>query len=71
MSKADGGPAFPTAETDFYKAGDGMTLRDYFASQALVGLIAQSNGTALGSDTEAGAIYCYRFADDMLKARER
>ena len=36
----DGGPAFPTAETERYQAGDGMSLLDYFAGQALAGMMA-------------------------------
>jgi len=39
----DGGPAFPcsdivTANGDVQTGGNGMTLRDWFAGQALVGL---------------------------------
>lgn len=40
MSKNDGGPAFPTepnTQPGFY-AHHGMSLRDYFAGQALIGL---------------------------------
>ena len=67
----DGGPAFPTwEEWRGFAKERGMSLRDYFAAAAIQGLIAQSNGTAIGSDVERGAIYCWRFADAMLKARE-
>lgn len=44
-------------------------LRDHFAGLALQGLIAQSMGTALGSDPVHGARYAYQAADEMLKAR--
>lgn len=47
----------------------GMTLRDYFAAKALVGLLAQSNGTALTSTPAVGASFAYEMADAMLKAR--
>ena len=47
----------------------GMTLRDYFAAQALNGLIAQSGGTALSSDVEQGAKYAYMMADAMIAER--
>ena len=40
MSKQDGGPAFPlAADADWFQVG-GMTLRDYFAGQALAGFNA-------------------------------
>ncbi len=48
-----------------------MTLRDYFAAQAMQGFIAYANhkGINMPSDDElAGA--AYQLADAMLKARE-
>jgi hypothetical protein len=48
----------------------GMTLRDYFAAKAMQGLLAQSQGTAIGSRVEIAAEYAYAMADAMLKARE-
>jgi hypothetical protein len=48
----------------------GMTLRDYFAAKAVQGLLAQSMGTALGSDPYFAAEYAYATADAMIKARE-
>jgi len=64
----NGGPAFPVVEThpvhgsriDF-----GMTLRDYFAGQALAGL--QFMDTERTYDTDAKN--CYQMADAMIKAR--
>lgn len=47
----------------------GMTLRDYFAAKAMQGLLAQSQGTALGSTVETAADYAYAMADAMLAAR--
>ena len=47
-----------------------VDLRDYFAAKAMQGLLAQSCGTALGSDLIHGAQYAYQMADAMLKARE-
>jgi hypothetical protein len=43
-----------------------MTLRDYFAGQALIGQLA----FLPYHQPEEGAAACYRFADAMLAARE-
>ena len=40
------------------------------AERAMQGLLAQSLGTALGSDPILGAQYAYRVADAMLNARK-
>jgi hypothetical protein len=72
-------PAFPRPysedafleETD-YLAQDGMTLRDYFAAQAMQGLFA-SNAEHDHEDEhifDAVAEAAYKQADAMLKARE-
>lgn len=47
-----------------------VDLRDYFAAKAMQGLLAQSCGTAFGSDPIHGAQYAYRMADAMLAARK-
>jgi len=74
----DGGSAFPvpmfTREADGqpmsateYGLG-GMTLRDWFAGQALVGLL--SGPAEEGATTpDRKAVVAYQFADAMLKAR--
>lgn len=49
--------------------GPGAGLRDAFATAALQGMLAQSMGTALGSDPKYAAEYAYAAADAMLKAR--
>lgn len=46
-----------------------MTLRDHFAGLAMMGLISQSAGTALGSRVEIAAEYAYAAADAMLEER--
>ena len=65
-----GGPAYPTNQ---YANGispsghsQGMTLRDYFAGQALQGFI--SRGDKYDSEFDAGRAYA--FADAMLEARK-
>jgi len=61
----DGGPAFPRHA---YDGHDGMTLRDWFASQALAGLLAKYG---LGeAEPESMAADSYAYADAMLAARE-
>jgi len=67
----DGGPALPTADS-YHPSGQiaywrkGMTLRDWFAGQALAGLLA-SNENNMPFDVVAPL--AYRHADAMLKAR--
>lgn len=76
----DGGPAFPrTGGTvdgpnvpEWAPPQTGMSLRDYFAGQALAALIA-TYGTANGEDDHllpwCAAGDAYDYADAMLKAR--
>ena len=78
MSKIeDGVPAFPGMHRDPSKAPEyativgyhGMTLRDYFAAKAMQALV----GADFRQDftTEEDALYAYKMADAMLKAREQ
>jgi len=60
----DGGPAFPLHERD--DALKGMSLRDWFAGQALAGLQFMDTERTYGTDAEN----CYRMADAMIKARQ-
>ena len=60
-----GGPAFPSNDDGIQN--DGMTLRDWFAGKALVGLLSEPKATAETPDRYAKAAYI--FADAMLKAR--
>ena len=68
-----GGPAFPLQSIgpDFAPGYAGMTLRDYFAGQAISQIIATyANDTTHGmtkADYFAGR--AYEIADAMLKAR--
>ena len=59
-----GGPAFPTPTHNLQN--DGMTLRDYFASKVLQGLLA----SGLDQPKFEFARKSYEMADAMLKARE-
>ena len=80
MGKDNGGPAFPefgrerTYANDAdrfgryeYVAVGGMSLRDYFAGQALMGMLASQMD--VGGDLMASAAYLY--ADQMLLERAK
>ena len=69
----DGDSAFPrpvswSEEGGTHRGTLGMTLRDYFAGQALAGLLTRSHA----HDWTQRAIIdnCYSCADAMIKARE-
>ena len=51
-----------------YQPQAGMTLRDYFAGQALLGSLSADIGEAFTSGTHAD--YSYAVADAMIVARE-
>ena len=65
----DGGPAFPLTvqlPTSWCEM-PGLSLRDYFAAQAITSVAASDNwGTETEEDVAAAA---YAIADAMLKAR--
>ncbi len=65
----DGGPAFPECESGefgpYIPKEQGMSLRDYFAGQALAAHSWRIREPLFGDV----ASDCYRFADAMLKAR--
>ena len=68
----NGGPAFPVTDSrhpngHIEYGSNGMTLRDWFAGQALTGLLA-------GSNASSKSLYvkdAYALADAMLAVRER
>jgi hypothetical protein len=77
MSKInDGGPAFPSTIQYFpddknANEEQGMTLRDWFAGQALAGMISGLDAKSEGSQAiKPIAAAAYDFADAMLAARE-
>jgi len=49
----------------------GMTLRDYFAGQAMAGLCCELNWKGDDIDLEGMANDAYRLADAMLKVRDK
>ncbi len=80
MSKHDGGPAFPLHGSLNHT---GMTLRDWFAGQALAGSVAnpitaqearesERNGDASGARFQKLiAQACFELADAMLAERDK
>ncbi len=54
---------------DIVSWNKGMTLRDYFAGQALVGLFSNPRTGEKVTTWEEDAAFAYRAADAMLKAR--
>lgn len=88
MSKNDdGGSAFPTHASGYvdeprdsgaknlgFELSGGMSLRDWFAGQALAGLLVMVRLPSIDklTDFESGsAEAAYRLADAMLKARDK
>lgn len=61
-TKKDGGPAFPVLGSP-----NGMSLRDWFAGQALAGKMSIDSIEFLSREDIADR--CYRQADAMLAAR--
>lgn len=78
MSKENGGPAYPVAFTT--TPLQGMSLRDYFAAQAIQGMLANdevlvrfiraSAENMIDPDVMA-ATAAYGIADAMLKERDK
>jgi hypothetical protein len=72
QAQETGGPAFPTpddwnASGELIPGGHGMTLRDYFAANAM----HLSFGEACTNiDINLMARYCYSMADAMMEARK-
>ena len=65
-TKEDGGPAFPVvAENGLGHIASGVTVRDYFAAQAIAG------GLAHMGNHERAAEFAYSIADAMLAERSK
>ena len=75
MSADSGGYAFPAA-ADHLVYNPGMTLRDWFAGQALAGIMGPnydwftSGSEETGSRAHEAAYFAYSLADAMLEARK-
>jgi hypothetical protein len=62
--------AFPTSNA-YNTLNEGMDLRDYFAAQAMVGILTMLKGGNEGLITvqESTSKYAYEWADAMMEAR--
>ena len=71
MIKDDGGPVHPTTtENGVYGPMHGMSLRDYFAGQAMQGKLAANSIESGHYFTDPGlADIAYEMADAMIEAR--
>lgn len=69
MGKLDNPPAFPVSDT-FRRHQEGMTLRDYFAAQALGMGFDWTNLHETGGYAEAAQV-AYEIADAMLAERQK
>jgi len=82
MSEKDGGPVFPQIQQEAFEGGGsslsisgGLSLRDYFAGQALAGLAAgfsEEYREKLADGTYGGMVparAAYTLADALIKAR--
>lgn len=68
----DGGPAFPCDSMKQFLTQEGMSLRDWFAGQALAGIMANSNLIiALNNKKQDLASCAYDMADFMLNERNK
>lgn len=73
----NGGPAFPIVVEGGENSGlhselfYGMSLRDWFAGQALIGILGARNGFLVDVGTTNAPGWAYDVADAMLAARER
>lgn len=64
-------PAFPTFSAISHCDEGGMTLRDYFAAKAMVGIVSTASTAMRGFDgfEKHIAQHAYEVADAMLRAR--
>lgn len=64
----ESGSAFPNPVPSI---DDGMSLRDYFASQALIGILGSRIGFLVDVGTDNAAEWAYHAADRMLAERQK
>lgn len=62
--------AFPALCSDHSCDEGGMSLRDWFAGQALAGYFAYPHAQHTNDASPSVAEYCYRIADAMMETRK-
>jgi hypothetical protein len=74
MSKPDGGPAFPhhfkALNGETMSKAQGMSLRDYFAAEAMKSVLNQKDAHD-GREWTNAAWIAYQVADAMLAERDK
>lgn len=81
MSKEDGGPAFPNNPLVYRRVGqtnssepinsNGMSLRDYFAGQAVVIMLRTWRGLTDEAMIKQWGVSAYLVADAMIAERNK
>ena len=67
-----GGPAFPCDSMKQFPTQEGMSLRDWFAGQALAGIMANSKLMIVLDEKKQDPASCaYQMADFMLNERNK
>lgn len=69
MNNTPAFPVFPETSGGHAAEFQGMTLRDYFAAKAMGGVISATDAL-IKIDEPHLAMWSYKMADAMLKARE-
>jgi len=70
VNKQNDGAAFPVDPNVDHENQCGMTLRDYFAAKAMLGILS-SSGAAGGWVATDTSQWAYEIADAMLEARTK
>lgn len=74
MSKNTGGSAYPSTQDQWDRGNEGMTLRDWFAGQALSGMMSipcPEGERITNKSIQYDAALCYKYADAMLTERSK
>ena len=75
--RKDGGSAFPhmydmhNASEQCFGSNDGMSLRDWFAGQALMGMCRAKKHEIGKAAMQLAAEAAYDYADAMIEARDK